>query len=225
MLEALDSIDPSRCSWVGKTPKQGDFISENIAVHNKERLLSWLSHGLMLASRDHGGNTWVNVYLNSPIWHFCSLAKDRERIVSGLLVPSFDNVNRLYPLLLFKLSDHDHTWQDYGQQAFYELYLGLAEFFSESTAEPHPNGDTRRQISAYYRTAQTVGGFPYGFAAEQPSDANVVMSRWWVQSEDPEDIPEPRAFPLRDQPSIFSALFAQTPVPIQAEGSHHAGII
>ena len=61
---------------------------------------AWLQHG-MAASRAQLDASWLDIYLNSPIWRFALLpGLCGEQAWAGLMMPSIDKVGRHFPLTL-----------------------------------------------------------------------------------------------------------------------------
>lgn len=220
MLEALGIEDDHDCCWVGKIPSQGDFTSHNLSSHSRERLLSWLSNGLKSASSEYGQNTWINIYLNAPIWHFVAAGKQQDEGVAGIIVPSFDNVNRLYPLLMLRGCAMASAVAG-NVELFFPIYAQLHELFVKSGVEPHPNSQTRGQMAAYYKMSQSGNHRDQDWLEDQwAEEQRRGFSQWWVQPTSPDERPEPRAVAIKEPAQVFALIFSNA-VPYPKQEDHH----
>lgn len=96
MPDLLSSI----AGWYGKTPSLGDFASRRLPQGFLSAWDAWLQHG-MAASRAQLGASWLDIYLNSPIWRFTLLpGLCGPQAWVGLMMPSIDKVGRHFPLTL-----------------------------------------------------------------------------------------------------------------------------
>lgn len=84
--------------WYGKIPSLGDFASRRLSQDFVGIWDAWLQHSIA-ASRASLGDSWLDFYLNSPIWRFALMPGVCDASVwAGLLLPSVDRVGRHFPL-------------------------------------------------------------------------------------------------------------------------------
>lgn len=86
--------------FYGKLPMLGDFVNRRLPKEFVYPLDEWLQ--LSLAhSKDVLKESWLNCYLQSPIWRFilCPEVCGSDPWM-GLIMPSVDKVGRYYPLVL-----------------------------------------------------------------------------------------------------------------------------
>ena len=84
----------------GKLPCRGDFVGRGLPRGFLTPWTAWVEAALA-ASRASLGETWVEAWLEAPIWCFTlpgGLAGPDA--VAGLLMPSVDKADRHYPLTL-----------------------------------------------------------------------------------------------------------------------------
>ncbi|MEK9765494.1 MAG: type VI secretion system-associated protein TagF [Thalassolituus sp.] len=84
----------------GKVPAHGDFITRQLPGDFLNVWDEWLQC-VVAGSKEHLGDSWLDIYLTSPIWRFVL----RPGVVdanawAGVLVPSVDSVGRYFPLTL-----------------------------------------------------------------------------------------------------------------------------
>lgn len=86
--------------FYGKLPVLGDFVSRRLPADFIRVWDGWLQRSLA-ASREHLGETWLDIYLTSPIWRFIlSPGTCGATGWMGVLMPSVDRVGRYFPLTL-----------------------------------------------------------------------------------------------------------------------------
>jgi type VI secretion system protein ImpM len=84
--------------WYGKMPCLGDFASRRLAADFIEAWDAWLQRSLA-ASRERLGESWLELFLNSPMWRFAlTPGVCGANAWAGLLIPSVDKVGRYFPL-------------------------------------------------------------------------------------------------------------------------------
>jgi len=84
----------------GKISTKGDFVTRRLARDFVQPWDSWLQAAIP-HSRKALGDTWLQAYLNAPIWRFAlSAGLCGDRVVAGILMPSIDKVGRHFPLTL-----------------------------------------------------------------------------------------------------------------------------
>lgn len=86
--------------WYGKIPAIGDFTSRRLPRHFIDLWDNWLQRSIV-ASRKQLKENWLDSYLTGPIWHFVLMPGICEnKIWTGILMPSVDNVGRYFPLTI-----------------------------------------------------------------------------------------------------------------------------
>ena len=95
----------SKMGLYGKLPAHGDFIARDLPPSFINVWDEWLQRG-MLCSQEELGESWLQIYLTSPIWRFAlSPGVIDENSWAGVMIPSVDRVGRYFPFtLLAKLS-------------------------------------------------------------------------------------------------------------------------
>lgn len=86
--------------FFGKLPGHGDFLTRALPADFVRCWDDWLQASLS-ASRGQLGETWLELYLTSPVWCFALSAGVCGRAaVAGVLIPSVDRVGRYFPFTL-----------------------------------------------------------------------------------------------------------------------------
>jgi len=86
--------------FYGKLPSHGDFLRRRVSDGFVGVWDAWLQESLA-TSRTALGDTWLDVYLTSPVWRFaCASGACGSAPVIGVMVPSVDRVGRYFPLTL-----------------------------------------------------------------------------------------------------------------------------
>lgn len=81
----------------GKLPAHGDFLAFNLDHELRTNVDALLAGGLA-ALRARRGEAWLEVYLNSPLWHLIlGPGLLASRTVLGVMIPSVDAVGRYFP--------------------------------------------------------------------------------------------------------------------------------
>jgi type VI secretion system protein ImpM len=84
----------------GKLPSHGDFLRRRVSDAFVSVWDEWLQQ-CIAASRSALGESWLDVYLTSPVWRFaCDTGVCGPRAYAGLMAPSVDRVGRYFPLTL-----------------------------------------------------------------------------------------------------------------------------
>jgi len=84
--------------FYGKLPSRGDFVTRRVAADFVRVWDDWLQSGIA-ASRAALGDTWLEIYLTSPIWRFAlapGICGADGHV--GVVIPSVDRVGRYFPL-------------------------------------------------------------------------------------------------------------------------------
>jgi type VI secretion system protein ImpM len=86
--------------FFGKLPALGDFVQRRLPALFINPWDQWLQDAIA-ASRAELGESWLDLYLTSPVWRF-ALAPGVAGQASwaGVLMPSVDRVGRYFPLTL-----------------------------------------------------------------------------------------------------------------------------
>lgn len=81
----------------GKLPAHGDFIYRDLSPHFINVWDSWLQ-AYMGSSQEQLGESWLDLYMTSPIWRFAfSAGVVDEHAYAGIMLPSVDRVGRYFP--------------------------------------------------------------------------------------------------------------------------------
>jgi len=88
----------------GKLPAHGDFIHRSLTPEFISIWDDWLQH-YIAGSQEQIGDSWIDLYLTSPIWRFMlSEGCIDSNSWAGLMLPSVDKVGRYFPIsILTKL--------------------------------------------------------------------------------------------------------------------------
>lgn len=97
------TVAPAVAGFWGKLPARGDFVRAGLPRGFTDPWDGWLAAGIQ-TSREMLADTWVDAWLEAPIWRF-ALPRNicGEQAVIGLFVPSVDAAGRYYPLTLAAL--------------------------------------------------------------------------------------------------------------------------
>jgi type VI secretion system protein ImpM len=83
--------------FFGKLPSHGDFVTRRLPLEVVDIWTHWIDGGLS-ASRAVLGDSWLPIYLSSPIWRFAlSAGLAGPAALCGIMFPSVDRVGRHYP--------------------------------------------------------------------------------------------------------------------------------
>lgn len=81
----------------GKLPAHGDFIYRDLPSNFINTWDSWLQ-GFVGSSQEQIGESWLDIYLTSPIWRFAfSEGVIDQYSWAGIMLPSVDRVGRYFP--------------------------------------------------------------------------------------------------------------------------------
>jgi len=111
----------------GKVPVRGDFVRRSLPAAFVDPWDRWLQEGIA-GSQDVLGDTWLEVYLTSPVWRFALSAHlVCGQAAAGVLVPSVDQVGRYFPLTIAcLLPDDSSPAQARRHASWFEDAQGLA---------------------------------------------------------------------------------------------------
>lgn len=88
--------------YMGKVPARGDFITVDVRPDVRDLFFEWCQTSLAV-SRDQLEGQWMDAYLTSPIWHFCSAPGGMlDSGLLGTVIPSVDRVGRHFPFLVVR---------------------------------------------------------------------------------------------------------------------------
>lgn len=92
---------PALPGWYGKLPFLGDFAGRRLPSSFVRTWDDWLQSVIYGGRALVGEESWLERYLNAPIWHFC-LAPGvcGNSAWFGLLMSSVDRANRHFPFTL-----------------------------------------------------------------------------------------------------------------------------
>lgn len=98
MSDAAVNDAAGTAGWYGKLAALGDFASRRLPPPFVAWWDEWLQRSLAV-SRGQLGESWLPVYLKSPIWRFALLPSLFGACGwAGILMPSVDRVGRYFPL-------------------------------------------------------------------------------------------------------------------------------
>jgi type VI secretion system protein ImpM len=82
--------------YIGKIPSKGDFIKEGVPSEFASQFHDW-QQAVLAVSREQLSDSWVELFLNAPIWHF-TLDKNftGDATYIGTLIPSVDAAGRYF---------------------------------------------------------------------------------------------------------------------------------
>ena len=88
---------PQLTGVYGKLPAYGDFLHRNLPDGFLTPWDEWLQHYIG-TSREQLGESWLDIYLTSPIWRFVISAGVLDNNPwAGIMLPSVDRVGRYFP--------------------------------------------------------------------------------------------------------------------------------
>jgi type VI secretion system protein ImpM len=90
--------------FTGKVPARGDFLRAGLPRDFTDPWDDWQS-AVIAGSRTLMGETWLEAFLEAPVWRFvlpAGLCGPRAAI--GLMLPSVDKVGRYFPLTFAALT-------------------------------------------------------------------------------------------------------------------------
>ncbi len=84
--------------FAGKVPARGDFVHAGLPRDFADPWHDWQS-SVIAGSRAIMGETWLEAFLEAPVWRFVLPAGlCGKRAAIGLIMPSVDKVGRYFPL-------------------------------------------------------------------------------------------------------------------------------
>ncbi|MEO1491958.1 MAG: type VI secretion system-associated protein TagF [Pseudomonadota bacterium] len=190
----------------GKLPARRDFVQHMVEPRLMELFDPWLQ-GAVAQSREQLGESWLQVYLQAPIWRFWLGPKITGKPVLGALMPSVDGVGRYFPLCIIGTFDTMIGPPEIDEQeewfATVEALM-LAALADDGTYEAVQAGITTLPQPNDAISVPVDGGGVKGMFTTlrhaQMRDFYGNLSYWWVPSPDGGATP-PRAFVRRGLPS------------------------
>lgn len=132
----------------GKLPAHGDFIYRDLPSHFINAWDAWLQ-GYVASSQQQLGESWLDIYLTSPIWRFVvSDGVVDGQCWAGILLPSVDRVGRYFPFSIvtkapssanpFAIAQQNSWFEGVEQLALAALsgHLQLEELVQEINRQP-----------------------------------------------------------------------------------------
>ena len=97
--QGASSVGLGGTGWYGKLPAIGDFASRRLDDSFVRVWDDWLQRAVT-ASKSALHETWLDVYLSSPIWNFAIFPNvlHADNAYAGCLMSSADRVGRYFPL-------------------------------------------------------------------------------------------------------------------------------
>lgn len=93
----FDMIKANEVGLFGKLPAHGDFIYRDLPSHFINAWDAWLQ-GYVASTQQQLGESWLDIYLTSPIWRFAmSDGVVDGQSWTGIVLPSVDRVGRYFP--------------------------------------------------------------------------------------------------------------------------------
>ena len=166
----------SGTGFYGKIPSHGDFLSRHLPKSFIESLDAWIQSGLAHC-KETLGESWLDKYLTSPVWHFALSAGicDQQAWV-GVLMPSVDRVGRYFPLIIAAPHDGNvvpieslHAYRAWFEQAnglalstlddgfAFEQFEAAVPSLALTPVERPPRSDVQHSVTA-------VNGLRYGLS-------------------------------------------------------------
>jgi type VI secretion system protein ImpM len=206
----------------GKLPARRDYVQHGVDPRLMELLDPWLQR-CVADSRRALGETWLDAWLEAPIWRFWLGSRVCGMAAIASMMPSVDGVGRYFPLCVLGAfdgvpppSEDEHSdWfaaveglmlGALAEGAAYEdLLAGLGALTPPAPVRPRACG------------ADSASEVPDAFAALVAGMAGEPLDRcscWWLSSWNREGAP--RALIRRGLPSPeeYAALIAPGPQPV-----------
>ena len=111
----------------GKLPAHGDFIYRNLPSNFINAWDAWLQ-GFVGSSQEQIGESWLDVYLTSPIWRFVlSDGVIDGNQWAGIVLPSVDRVGRYFPFsVAVRLNANANSFNVIKQNIWFEAIEQIA---------------------------------------------------------------------------------------------------
>ncbi len=143
----------------GKLPAHGDFIHRNLPSKVINEWDEWLQT-FIGSSQERMGESWLDMYLTSPIWRFClSAGVFDDNQWAGIVLPSVDRVGRYFPFsVLAKLPENTSPCEFMAnQQAWFEAVETLALSALDGQLQVDPMVESLNEIEAVKGKYQRLG--------------------------------------------------------------------
>ena len=153
----------------GKLPLHGDFVYRNLPPSLIEVWDEWLQ-GFVAGSREQLGDSWLDIYLTSPIWRF-SLSEGvlDSNAWLGVMLPSVDRVGRYFPISiltkvpgnanLFEYSELQKSWYEGVEELLFHALdgeLDIDELLEEILKVPMADSTAYKKVSRLPIQSSTV---------------------------------------------------------------------
>ncbi len=112
----------------GKLPAHGDFLHRNLPTKFINEWDSWLQT-FIGSTQERLGESWLEIYLTSPIWRFCLSAGALDSNAwAGVVLPSVDRVGRYFPFSVLRKLPEGASLAGFivHQRAWFEAVEALA---------------------------------------------------------------------------------------------------
>jgi type VI secretion system protein ImpM len=153
--------------FFGKLPAHGDFIYRGLPSQFIQVWDEWLQ-GFVGCSQEQLGESWLDIYLTSPIWRFAfSDGVIDQHQWAGIVLPSVDRVGRYFPFSIASKVPatenpldviHQTAWFDAietfalsaleGQLTIDDLLEELNQFEADSPALYHLNNESHHETAS-----------------------------------------------------------------------------
>lgn len=120
------------CGLFGKMPQQADFVNLHLTESLTQSWHQWVANGMSI-SQEQIGESWLDYYLTSPVWHFVlSPGALADAGIAGTMIPCVDSIGRYFPLTVGAMG-HFNLWQatTQSQQWFTTLETFLLSILDE----------------------------------------------------------------------------------------------
>ncbi len=113
--------------FFGKLPAHGDFIYRCLPTNFINVWDGWLQ-SFVKCSQEQLGESWLDIYLTSPIWRFAfSEGVIDQHAWVGIVLPSVDRVGRYFPFsIAARVSPEQNPLELIAQTAWFEAIEALA---------------------------------------------------------------------------------------------------
>lgn len=120
-------INANAVGLFGKLPAHGDFIYRNLPSNFINAWDTWLQ-GFVGSSQEQIGESWLDVYLTSPIWRFVlSDGVIDNHQWAGIMLPSVDRVGRYFPFsIAVRLTNNANSFDVIRQSSWFDAVEQIA---------------------------------------------------------------------------------------------------
>jgi type VI secretion system ImpM family protein len=163
----------------GKLPGFSDFIRVNAGTREVLHFDRWLQEGIYLA-RERLQTDWQTSYGRAPAYCFAFHPANSQQVTLGLLVPSHDSSDRLFPFVVAVQADCARletfgVWR--APVAYNRLYSQAAQSVARARAAPALQGieEEARQLRLALQPDDVTGGLARYAAFLE----NTTVDRLW----------------------------------------------